>query len=510
MKNIHSLSISILLLIISSCSDFLEENTRGIIEPGRFYQSDEEAILAINGVYNGFAGESFQEPDLYTSWWGIQFWTVYGADEVGPGWPQGLIGPIQGYTLTENNYGNARTTWRNLYGIIGDANSVIANVQNNQNLSEGIRNRVLGEAIFLRSFAYYHLTNIWGAVPYYDEDLPISEVARLGRTAAAEVRAAVINSLNEVETQSLLPSGYTGADVGRATVWAAKMVKAKMMLWEEDWSGALRETTDIINNSPHRLLENYADVFDLNAANPFNDEIIFGFDYSKDVPGGNNNFTDAFNPRIRDEPADQSQRGALTADLAARGEDFRGFGLTVCLPQFAEEFPNDDLRKPINVLTEYLGYELNNTYMPKRWNLDNVNSPRTNHGELYIVFRLADTYLMAAEAANELNDPAAFTYINAVRQRAYEPDRPYTGLSQENFRQALRDERRWELAAEGFRRYDLIRWGILVETIQNSEYPVFNGPDNISPIHIKAPIPQEEIILNPNLLEFDPTNNGYR
>ncbi|MEM9834562.1 MAG: RagB/SusD family nutrient uptake outer membrane protein [Bacteroidota bacterium] len=168
------------------------------------------------------------------------------------------------------------------------------------------------------------------------------------------------------------------------------------------------------------------------------------------------------------------------------------------------------MRQPINMLTEYLSYEIDNTYMPKGWNLDNVNSPRTNHGELYIVFRLADTYLMAAEAANELNDPVAFTYINAVRQRAYEPDRPYIGLSQENFRQALRDERWWGLAEEGFRRYDLIRWGILVETVQNSEYPVFNGPDNISPVHIKAPIPQEEIILNPNLLEFDPTNNGYR
>lgn len=267
---------------------------------------------------------------------------------------------------------------------------------------------------------------------------------------------------------------------------------------------------DIINNSPHRLLDDYADVFDLNANNPFNDEVIFGFDYSRDVPGGRAFFTDGFNPRIRDEPANPDLRDSLSAALAARGEEFNGFGLTVCLPKFAEEFPDDDLRKPLNVLDEYLGYELNNTYIPKRWNLDFVNSPRTNHGELYIVFRLADTYLMAAEAANELGDAEAYNYINAVRARAYEPDQPYSGLSQEAFRSALQEERRWELAAEGFRRYDLIRWGILVETVRNAVYPIFEGPANILPIHTKAPIPQEELILNPNLLEFDPTNNGYR
>nr|WKN37327.1 RagB/SusD family nutrient uptake outer membrane protein [Tunicatimonas sp. TK19036] len=511
MKKFIYILLVVFLSGITACEDFLEEKTRGIINPGNFYTSDEEAILAINGVYKGFVGSGgFGLGDLYSYWAGIQFWTVYGTDEVGPNRQQGLVEPIQNYTLTESNYGNGRNVWQSLYRIVGDANSVIANVTDNPNLSPEIQSRITGEAMFLRGFAYYHLTNIWGAVPYYKEDLPLSEVAELGRTDASTVRQNVINDLSTIETESLLPSSYEGTDLGRASLWAAKMLKAKIMMWEQDWQGALKETTDIINNSPHRLLDTYEEVFNLNAENPFHDEVIWGIDYSKDVNGNITSRTDAFNPRIRDEPANSEERNDLISELTARNEEFNGFGLTVCLPSFAEAFPQDDLRRPLNVANEYLGYELKFNYLPKHWNLNFIESPRSNHGELYIIFRLADTYLMAAEAANELNDPAAYQYINQVRARAYEPDQPYAGLSQQAFREVLHDERKWELATEGFRRYDLIRWGILVETVQNATYLSFNGPQNIKPIHVKAPIPEEEILLNPNLLEFDPTNNGYR
>lgn len=504
-KILYSLLI-VCLFGISACEEFLQEETRGIISPADFYTSDEEAILAVNGLYSGFRAY-----DLYQFWAGIQFWTIYGADEVGPNRQQGLVEPIQNYTLTESNYGNARAVWQSLYRVVGDANSVIANISDNPNISEDVRSRVIGEALFLRSFAYYHLTNIWGSVPYYEEDLPLNEVAVLGRTDVSTVRQNVINTLNRIEAEGLLPSSYTGSDVGRATLWAAKMLKAKIMLWEKDWQGALKETTDIINNSPHRLLDNYADVFNLNADNPFHDEVIWGLDFAKDVPGNATTRTDAFNPRIRDEPANSEERNALIEALTERGEEFNGFGLTVCLPSFAESFPQDDLRRPLNVANEYLGYELKYHYMPKHWNLNFIASPRGNHGELNIIFRLADVYLMAAEAENELNGPAAaYQYINRVRERAHEPDQPYAGLSQQAFREALYDERKWELAAEGFRRYDLIRWGILVETVRNATYLSFNGPENIKPIHVKAPIPEEELILNPALLEADPTNNGYR
>lgn len=178
------------------------------------------------------------------------------------------------------------------------------------------------------------------------------------------------------------------------------------------------------------------------------------------------------------------------------------------------EFPIDDLRRPLNVLNEYLGYPLIHTYLPKHWNLDGVASPRFIHGDMIIVFRLADVYLMAGEAANELgNTGDGLQYVNAVRERAYEPNQPLIGLSQEELRQMIYNERKWELAGEGHRRYDLVRWGILVETIQNTKrYDIFDADakTNVSLIHERFPIPVEELLLNPALLDSDPTNNGYR
>ena len=119
---------------------------------------------------------------------------------------------------------------------------------------------------------------------------------------------------------------------------------------------------------------------------------------------------------------------------------------------------------------------------------------------------------MAAEAENEINGPAnAFQYVNRVRERAFDPDVPWGGMSQLEFRESMYDERKFELSAEGQRKMDLIRWGILLDVVKSTEQKSWNNPaDNIQPHHVKLPIPLTEILLNPNLLNTDPTNNGYR
>ena len=210
-------------------------------------------------------------------------------------------------------------------------------------------------------------------------------------------------------------------------------------------------------------------------------------------------------------PEQVVNKDAIRGLLAANGDGFTGYGLAVPLPDFVNKFPMDDLRRPLNITTTYEGIELKFPYFGKFWNLDQINSPRENHGDNRIIFRLADVYLMAAEAENELSGPAnAYQYINPVRERAYEPDQPLAGLSQDELRQAIRDERKWELAGEGHRRMDLIPWGILLETVQNTEYRIYNPAANIQPHHVLMPIPITEFELNPSLLESDPTNNGYR
>lgn len=486
-------------IIVASCDDFLKEDPRNLLSPENFFNSDAEAMAAVNGLYF-----SLMDNNIYRGR-GLDDFYINGADEIGPNRKFGGVEVIQSYTITEANYGSARSAWQALYQIVQDANLIIDNVTNNEKLTATGRQQAIGETLFLRSLAYYHLTNLWGDVPYYRENLPLTEVQALGRTGVDQIRNDIIGDLQEAETH--LPDSYSANDLGRATKAAAGTLLAKVYLIMENWQAARDKAVEIITTSPHRLLDNYADVF--NRSNPYNEEIIFQVDFVKDLRPTTR--TDSYTPRIRDEPAKSSERSALTAALNARNEGFTGYGLAIPLPDLVEKFPIDDLRRPMNVVTEYLGFQLKFPYMPKNWNLDQINSPRGNHGENYIVFRLADVYLMAAEAENELNGPGmAYEYINKVRERAYEPDKPLAGLDQQQFRQAIYDERKWELAGEGHRRLDLIRWGILLDVVKNTKYRIYDPASFIQPHHVLLPIPVEELELNPKLLDSDPTNNGYR
>lgn len=492
-------------VVLGGCDDFLAEDPRQIVSPNNFFNSDAEVKSAINGLYAIYKGNSLHGKI------GLDRFYENGADVIGPNRAFGQVEPIQNYVLNEGNIGDisqgggAPVTWQDLYRVIQTTNIILANIEGNDNLSEAGAAQYRGEALFMRSYSYYHLTNLWGNVPYFRENITIDEIRTLGRSNAEQIRNDILADLEIA--QDLLPDTYAGAELGRASKWAAATLMVKIYLVQQNWQQARDKAVQIINNSPHRLLDDYAAVFGLN--NEYNDEIIWSIDFERDI--NQDDWPDHFNPRIRDEPKNSADRPALSAALSDRSEGFTGYGLAIPLPDFVNEFPQDDLRRPMNVVTSYLGFELNFAYMPKMWSLDQVNSPRGNHGVNKIIFRMADVYLMAAEAENELNGPAsAYQYINMVRERAYEPNQPLEGLSQQEFREAVYDERRWELGGEGHRRMDLIRWGILQDVVQNTEYRIYNPAGNIQPYHVLLPIPVEELRLNPALLESDISNNGYR
>jgi hypothetical protein len=494
------LVLTLVLFLTSGCNDFLAEEPRDVLSPDGFFTSEQEVRAAVNGLY-----VPLYDNALYGSY-GIKRFYMYGADVIEPSREGGgSLNDINNYTLSEARDAGARGAWEEFYRMIQDANVILERVEDNDALTPAARDQAIGETLYLRAFSYYHLTNMFGDVPYYREALPIEEIRTLSRFDATQIREEMVDDLQRA--QDLLPDSYGDAEQGRATKWAAATLIVKIELILERWEAARDKSIEIINNSPHRLLDNYADVFDPD--NSHNDEVIWSIVFVKDL--NPTITTDLFTPRLRDEPKNSGEKSALRDALEARDEGFTGFGLAIPKCGFVDEFPEDDLRRSSNIIENYLGFELNYPYMPKMWNLDQINSPRKNHGENYIVFRLADVYLMAAEAENELNGPTnAYPYINAVRARAYDPDKPLSGLTQQEFREAIYEERRWELAGEGHRRMDLIRWGILIDAIENTRHCAYDPVSNIQPRHVKFPIPEEEIQLNPALLESDPTNNGYR
>ncbi|MFB9052739.1 RagB/SusD family nutrient uptake outer membrane protein [Formosa undariae] len=516
-NNIKLISFLLIgLLILSGCDKFLEEDLRDKIPAEEFYNNDAEAILAVNGLYR-----ILYRGSLYKTR-GLDNYLENGADEVGPS--RNVNGEIFNYLIAEG-VADGNDTWGSLYELVRNSCVNIASIEGNEKLSEKVRDQALGEALFMRSLAYWHLTNLWGDVPYFRELLTLEELGTLERTDKVLIRTEMKEDLERAF--DLLPTSYSGSDLGRATKWAAATLKAKFHLFDKEWVFAEEECLKVINDSPHRLLDNYADVFDQSdPANQYNDELIFVVDFTKDpiFNDAKTARTDDYNPRIRDEPKNRNERpgGAgtpqlwevLTDTLATYNEEMNGYGWAIPLPELADQnnWEEGDLRYEATIVKEYLGFELSFPYFRKNWNLNKDNSPRENHPENYYVFRLADVYLMAAEAQNEINGPAnAYEYVNKVRERAFEIDKPWSGMSQQEFREAMYDERKYELSAEGKRRLDLIRWGILLDVVRETKQRAWNNPAaNIQSQHVLLPIPLDEILLNPNLLNSDPSNNGYR
>ncbi len=519
-----------LLLTCFSCDSFLEEDPRNIVAPENFFNSEADARQAITGVYAIYKNNS-----MYGQV-GLDTFYENGADTVEPNRP-GLVNPIGSYSLNESQADESSQrmsvsdTWRDSYKIVLNCNIIIDRVMGNPAITPAVQTDVIAEARFLRGLAYWTITNLWGDAPFYTENININEIRALGRTPKATIVASLLEDLQFA--QDNLQSSYPDAERGRASKWAAAMVMAKTYMEQKQWQLGLDKCLEIINQSPHTMLSTYAAVFD--PLNEYNAEIIWSLDFAKDqrsqyeeglvdqaggvlAPGwGNGNWRPSmFCPRLRDEPKNGADRAALSAALTANGEAFNGTGLQIAGKDFAAKFPMNDLRRPLNVLDNYLGFELAFPYMPKLWNLDVLGSPRFNHSDNRLVFRLGDVKLMAAECENERpggNPTDAYEYIKEIRERAYATvgeAEAIKGLSQQDFRQAIYDERKWELAGEGFRRYDLIRWGILLDVMQNIEYYFWDPAANIRPWHVLLPIPLSELQLNPNLLESDPTNNGYR
>ncbi|MFC4722267.1 RagB/SusD family nutrient uptake outer membrane protein [Geojedonia litorea] len=515
--------ISLIIITCFGCDSFLEEEPRDIIAPENFFSTDADARQAITGLYaiiknNSIYGQA-----------GLDNWYDNGVDIIEPNRPHPIFEVMGNYTLSEftadasNQLMSVSDTWQNLYRVILNANVIIDRVSGNGAISEDVQTNVIAEARFMRALAYWHITNLWGDAPFYTENISLNEIRQLGRTDKDVILASVLDDLEFA--QNNLQSVYPIEERGRASKWAAAVIEAKIHMKAKNWQAGLDKCLEIINQSPHVILPTYAEVFD--PGNEYNAEIIWSLDFAKDITGqfeeafpgaafaGNNYWRPSlFNPRIRDEPANAADNQPLRAALKANGQEFNGTGLQIASKDFVNKFPLNDLRRPLNIMESYEGFQLNHTYMPKFMNLNFETSPRFNHGDNRLVFRLADVALMAAECENELNGPGnAYQYIRKIRERAYATiaeAEAIKGLSQAQFRQAIYDERKWELAGECTRRYDLIRWGIYLDVVRNAEFKTYTPNLNIQDHHVLLPIPLNEILLNPNLLESDPTNNGYR
>jgi starch-binding outer membrane protein, SusD/RagB family len=510
--------IAIILIVAFGCEDILTEKPKGIVAPDQFFNTNEEAEAAVFGVYQFLHLKFIGETDRFRSGSG------YGTDVV-----SGRVEKTRDGDL--DNFEPGWWIWQTLYEAVGAANMVISRMEASDKFDEEFRNRIIAEAKFLRAYYYLTLNLYWGNVPLWLEELDLEEVEFLPQSSSQEVRNQIIKDL--LFAKNNLPG--TVSENGRVTSWTAKSLLARVYLFNNQWEDAKIMAKDVIENSPHKLLNTVAEVFDKD--NEFNKELIHVVPKARDIRGSL--VHSSCSPRPFDDGPEIQKildtnpgikiirpDGQLVTDVSSRnpGGIFQGFGTILALKEHYDSFEEGDSRKNLIwheiTFTNGEKYELTGGgaagaalqgragYYWLKW--ISWDDPMNNGNRDIILQRLAEIYLILAEAENEINGPTGEAYeaINTVRRRAFGNNlHDLAGLSKDEFRRAIIKENAWELGGEGWRRFYLWHWGFetykaAAESVKGS-LPLL--VQNLRPHHQWWKIPLQELTKNPNLKQ----NPGY-
>jgi len=446
------------LLATSSCKKFIEVDPPiDKVTAGTVFQNDETAAAAVNGIYSQMMATS-----LFYSSGGVTVYAGLSADELF----------LTNNTVAEQAEFEANTLspangilwsdfWLRAYKMIYQTNTCIDNLSASTSLSPDVKDRLKGEALFLRAFHYFLLTNMYGAVPLVTTT-DYTTSGSIPRTAPEVIYSQVITDL--ADAKRLLPATYSGNGRIRPNKWAASALLARVHLYRQHWAEAEREATEVVSSGVFTLVPNPANVF-LATSN----EAIWQL--APVVPGFNTTEARVFVPL---------GTGTTKPSFALRA------GLIAA-------FENVDTRKSAWVGSKTVGTET--IYFPFKYKVRNLNLPVT---ENYMVLRFAEVLLIRAEARarqNKISEGKAD--LNTIRIRAGLA--PSTVLTSEQLLTAIEKERRIELFAEwGHRWFDLKRTG-RVDAVLSPLKPGWR------PDAALFPIPLPEILRNPSLIQ----NPGY-
>ncbi|SMD32823.1 Starch-binding associating with outer membrane [Reichenbachiella faecimaris] len=501
------LIVIIAVVLVSSCQDALEIPPQSNLELGNFFASVADFELALGGAYDVVASHQGPSNGFGSYFRGLMMMGRAGTDEmfVAQYDDHKYIG---NYTYTPFSRVPA-DTYADQYRGISRCNVIIGKINENVvSMSTDSRNKILGEASFLRGFYYFQLARFFGGVPIITESTNINEFKNV-RSTLAETYERVIADFKTAEEN--LP--VTNED-GRATKYVAKTYLAKVYLQMSgvplnDASAAALAASyakDVIDNGPYDLEPVYGDIFELD--NEHGIEYIFDAEYiSSNNEGG--------------------QVGTWDGTLGP-WENNISYKLGRATVELFDSYDPLDLRRARNVV-DYLVINANGDTEPitdgtvyaYKWRHDPDPATRGYSTEWQSPFnfpltRYADVLLTYAEAkwrdagsSASYSDAEALLAINQVRRRGFgldinSPQSVDLGSINE---QALLDERKWELAFEGHRWVDLVRFGKLLETVQalTSEGSQFAAA-NIQEYHILYPIPAREIQISGGDLKQNP---GY-
>ncbi|GGF45799.1 RagB/SusD family nutrient uptake outer membrane protein [Echinicola rosea] len=444
--------------------------------------------------------------------------------------------------------GRLQSQWDDNYSAIKTCNIILENIDRVEDMDEAERERIKGEARFIRAYQHFQLMTWFGDVPLLDHDISIEEAQTISRTPKSQVLEFILSELEAASqvlpTQQELPE----AERGRITSGAAMALKARVHLYEGQWQEVVATTEPLIMGDEYGsygLFPSYEGLF--MPENQYSQEDILSLQYV---------------PQLRTwaEFFDMAplSAGARLNALAPTQELVDSYlmenGLPITDPNagYDESDPYDNRDPRLTATIVYHLYEWEDNgdthtiyiqpgtdpdesaadeYVPgssstttgyyTRKYFDPSRNTDFASGLNLMLFRYADVLLMYAEAKNELNQMDQTTWnetVRALRERAgfeapvaldFDAD-----LGQEGWREVIRNERRVELAMEGLRVFDIRRWRIAEDVLNGWAHGAQFGPPSEDNGYLRVnlrsfdpskhylwPIPRDERNLNPNLTQ---------
>ena len=418
---------------------FSNEQTAVSAVTGLYYQMSTNGLTFFDGGISIFPGLSADEFSNTTAS------TTYDP------FSKNLIPPTETTT-------NLNKLWKWAYSVIYQTNAIIEGLKNTTSLTQSVKDQLTAEAKFCRAFTYFYLINLYGEVPLLTTtDYRVTSIAP--RTSVPKIYDLIKSDL--ISAESVLADTYGGNANVRPTKFAAAALLARVYLFLGDWADAESESGLVINSGNYNLELDLNNIFLISSG-----ETIWQLSH-----------------------VDFNTYEGYTFIPSSFSSSKPALALT---PSFYNSIDSEDVRKTMWIGTKIVnGVSYNYPYKYKVKTDISVS-------EYNVVLRLAEQYLIRAEAKAELDDiNGSQDDLNRIRNRAWLPNT--LANDKASLLSAIKQERRVELFAEwGYRWFDLKRWND-VDSVMRAIKSSWNSNA------VLYPIPQAEINLNPSLTQ----NPGY-
>jgi hypothetical protein len=529
---IVTVTLGVALISTSCMDDFLEVEPMTRVLDNNFYKTPADAEMALIGCYDGFQRTSSNGNQSFYVTSEVLSDNTFGGTGHTDGRGYQLLDRFdKGQSLSDNNLFNG--TWADYYAAIFRCNTLLTKIDGIDFKGDEVaKNRIIGEARFLRAISYFDLVRLFERVPLLTEptadNIPQSEAIDTYKLIAEDLKFAAENIPADA-----YPKANAAQNDGRVTSFAAKALLARVYLFYTGYYGVddlgvtsaevLAGLEDVIASNEFALVDEFKSLWPAASYVPAADNELDRSGYagegnSEVVFAQKFNSTQDYNGNV-DGNRWLVMMGLRNTDASPYG---RGWGACTVNPRLVAEFAVDDKRKVASIIDiegenitdfdiedqrEYTGYT-NKKYSPTSLpdgtsNTGGGNDFQISQDQDFIVIRYADVLLMAAE----MGSANAQAYYDEVRLRAGLTSRTANVVN-------ILEERKFEFAFEGLRYWDLLRQGLntAASTIAQTE-DVLSGNESdevvITEANILATrgfmqIPNTQITLSNGVLTQNP------